>query len=410
MLSLSDLADVVAAQSRRVMEGSTYPRLLLEQLELIPDFALIISGIRRCGKSTLLGQLMQRRTETALFINFDTPKLYNFEFADFRLLDELIKAKPEVKLLFFDEIQVVERWEIYVRGKLDDGYKVVITGSNASLLSRELGTKLTGRHLSKELFPFSYREFCAYKSQAEGEESLLNYLHVGGFPQFVHFENQDMLTTLINDILYRDITVRHGIRDDKPLKNLLMFVVANVGNLISANKLRAVIGVKSTATVQEYLTFLEDVYLIHLVPKFAYSYKKQLVNPRKIYFIDNGLQTAISPSFTKDIGRKFENLVFWEFRRYPVEIYYFNENDSECDFVICKNHQPIALIQVCAELHVDNQQREQEGLWEAMRFFDLEEGFIITLNQADTIVSGHKTIHVTPMHQLDLKKMMSAPE
>src|SRR5699024_10321422 len=99
------------------------------QLEIIPDFALIISGIRRCGKSTLLGQLIQRRKEESLFINFDTPKLFNFEFFDFRLLDELIKAKPEVKLLFFDEIQVVERWEIYVRGKLDEGYKVVITGS-----------------------------------------------------------------------------------------------------------------------------------------------------------------------------------------------------------------------------------------------------------------------------------------
>ncbi len=406
MLSLSDLEDVVAAQSQRITGDNTFPRLLLEQLELIPDFALIISGIRRCGKSTLLGQLMQKRTDTTLFINFDTPKLYNFEFSDFRLLDELIKAKPEVNLLFFDEIQVVENWEIYVRGKLDEGYKVVITGSNASLLSRELGTKLTGRHLSKELFPFSYREFCAYKSQAESEGSLLNYLHIGGFPQFVNSENPDILAALVNDILYRDITVRHGIRDDKPLKNLLMFVVANVGNLISANKLRSVIGVKSTATVLEYLTFLEDVYLIHLVPKFAYSYKKQLVNPRKVYFIDNGLQTAITPSFTEDVGRKFENLVFWEFRRYPVEIYYFNENDSECDFVICKNHQPIALIQVCAKLHVDNQRREQDGLWEAMRFFGMEEGFIITLNQADTIVSSHKTIHVIPMHQLDLKKMM----
>src|SRR5699024_8634794 len=376
------------------------------QLEIIPDFALIISGMRRCGKSTLLGQLIQRQPEDYLFINFDTPKLFNFELSDFRLLDELINAKPEARLLFFDEIHVVEHREIYVRGKLDEGYKVVITGSNASLLSRELGTKLTGRHLSKELFPFSYREFCAYKSQPQGEASLLNYLHIGGFPQFVDSENHEMLTALINDILYRDITVRHGIRDDKPLKNLLMFAVANVGNLISANKLRTVIGVKSTATVQEYLTFLEDVYLIHLVPKFAYSYKKQLVNPRKVYFIDNGLQTAITPSFTEDVGRKFENLVFWEFRRFSAEIYYINENASECDFVICKNHQPIALVQVCTELHVDNQQREQDGLWEAMRFFDMEEGFIITLNQADTIVSGHKTIHVIPMHQLDFKQMM----
>lgn len=405
MLSLSDLEDVVAMQRQGLMERNTYPRLLLGQLEIVPDFALIISGIRRCGKSTLLAQLIQRQTETSLFINFDTPKLFNFEFSDFRLLDELIKTKSEAELLFFDEIQVVEGWEIYVRGKLDEGYKVVITGSNASLLSRELGTKLTGRHISKELFPFSYREFCAYKSQGEGEGSLLNYLHIGGFPQFVNSENRDILNALINDILYRDITVRHGIRDDKPLKNLLMFVVANVANLISANKLRPIIGVKSTATAQEYLTFLEDVYLIHLVPKFAYSYKKQLVNLRKVYFIDNGLQTAISPSFTKDVGRKFENLVFWEFRRFPVEIYYFNENASECDFVICKSHQPIALVQVCAELHVDNQQREQEGLWEAMRFFEMDEGFIITLNQTDTIVSNHKTIHVTPLHQIDFKKL-----
>ncbi len=372
-------------------------------MNIVKDFALVVSGIRRCGKSTLLNQLIKKQTEKCLYLNFDTPKLFGFEFSDFRLLDEII-TESNAKVLFFDEVQVVDHWELFVRGKLDEDYSVVVTGSNASLLSRELGTKLTGRPITKELFPFSYEEFCGYKSLAKDEKSLLKFLEIGGFPQYIITENEEILHALINDILYRDIAVRHNIRNEKPLKNLLLFLAGNVSKLISANKLKQRIGVKSSATILEYLSFLEDSYVIELIPKFSYSHKVQLVNPKKAYFIDNRLQESISPSFTDDVDRKFENLVFWELRRFYKELYYYNENNKECDFVVCQKNQPKLLVQVCANLHLENIDRETDGLFDAMEFFNFDTGYIITINQSDKIVKGNKTILVLPFYEVDFSE------
>ncbi|QLB43916.1 ATP-binding protein [Mannheimia pernigra] len=396
MILKSDLLDIISIQQQQLAFQQSYPREMLPQLRFYNEMALIITGIRRCGKSTLLTQLLQQQNlQTTLFINFDTPRLFDFQFSDFRLLDEIIQEK-QVKILFFDEIQVIDQWEIYVRGKLDEGYQVIVTGSNASLLSRELGTKLTGRHISKELFPFSFSEFCAFLQLPQNAESVEKYLHKGGFPQYLKTQENELFEHLINDILYRDIVVRYAIRDEQSMKRLVLFLASNVGNLISASKLTQSLNVKSTSTVQEYLTYLENAYLIQLIPKFAYSYKAQLVNPRKVYFIDNGLQEAISPSFTADLGRKLENAVFWALRRQYQEIYYYNENNKECDFVVCKNAQPQQLIQVCLTLNAENREREIQGVLDAMRFFDFDNGYIITLNQKDKVISDGKTIEIIP--------------
>ena len=399
MILLTDLRGVIDTQRERVLSQKSYSRSLLNELTIENDFALIISGIRRCGKSTLLSQLINKQKKEWLYLNFDTPQLFNFEFSDFRLLDEILKEKSNLKTLLFDEIQVVEQWEIYVRGKLDEGYCVVVTGSNASLLSRELGTKLTGRHISKELFPFSYLEFCDFKSIEQNKESLINYLQTGGMPQFIKTENTDILHALVNDIIFRDVAVRNNIRDDRALRNLLMFLVANVGYLISANKVTNIIGVKSPTTVQEYLSLFESSYLIERMPRFSYSYKAQIINPKKVYFIDNGLHSAISPSFSPDMGRKFENMMFWELRRKQYQTFYFSENNKECDFIVTKQSMPVLLIQAWIELNHDNMQREIDGLQEAMNFFNFDKGYIVTLDQKDKIAINDKTIEVLPMHE-----------
>lgn len=397
MIKKSTLEDVIAQQDQLLLKADKgYPRDLLPEINIRQhDFALIISGIRRCGKSTLLRQLIAQVKKKYFFLNFDTARLYTFVAEDFALLDEIISA-GDYDVLFFDEIQVVDGWELFVRQKLDEGYRVVLTGSNASLLSKELGTKLTGRHITNELFPFSYQEFCAFKSLQSNSNSFAKYMISGGFPAFLKDQNIDVHTALLDDIIHRDVAVRHNIRDVHALKQLVLFLASNVGNLITATRLKQLVGIKSTATVLEYLGFFEQSYLIQLVPKFSYSYKVQIVNPRKVYFIDSGLQNAVTGSFNNDNGRKLENIVFWELRRLKKEIYYYNENGKECDFVICRNKTVEQVMQVCYELNSDNESREIAGLMDAMDFFKLKEGVILTFNQEDVISHNKKRIKVVP--------------
>ena len=408
MIKQSDLMAVIKRQRSILNKTTSLDRKLLPQIPpIIKDFALIITGVRRCGKSTLLAQLIKKEQEKALFLNFDTAKLFDFDFSDFTILDAILEDNPKITWLYFDEIQVIDNWEIYIREKLDRGYGIVITGSNASLLSRELGTKLTGRHISRELFPFSYDEFCTFKNRAINKKSLLEYLKIGGFPQYIKTGKPIVLNMLINDILYRDIAVRYNIRDDKSLKRLLVYLISNVGNLVSATKLKQTIGVKSTATILDYFSFFEQAYLLFLMPKFSYSHKVQLINPKKIYFIDSGLQSEISASFSKDYGRKLENMMYLELRKITTELYYYNEKGKECDFVVCKKNEVKLLIQVCFELDNENIEREQNGLFDAMDFFKKEKGYIITCNQIDTINNQNKTIEVVPIYQFDVDHLMN---
>jgi predicted AAA+ superfamily ATPase len=406
MVKKSVLVEVIASQKKSIIKANLgQSRNLLDNLIQKPEhFALIISGIRRCGKSTLLAQyILANIKEAFIYLNFDSAGLYTFELNDFKLLDEII-IENKSKWLIFDEIQIVTGWEIYIRKKLDEGFFILITGSNASLLSKELGTKLTGRHITKELFPFSFSEFCSFKKIQSSEASLKLYLELGGFPGFLKTDNLDIHTALLDDILYRDIAVRHNIRDVKSIKLLLLYIASNCSKLISANKLKQYIGVKSTVTVLEYLHYFEESYLIQLIPKFSYSQKVQLVNPRKVYFIDNGLQQAITTSFSNDIGRKLENIVFWELRKQGKTLYYFNENNKECDFIVYQKDQIENVIQVCLLLNAENEQRELNGLLEAMNFFGLNSGKIITLSQEDVINFEGKRIEVISAYNYLSKK------
>lgn len=377
---------------------------LLEREELrnitIPSsFALIISGIRRCGKSTLLLLLQKTQIENeVLYINFDNSKLYNFELSDFQILDKIISSTNK-KTLFFDEIQVIEGWEIYVRQKLDENYKVVVTGSNASLLSKELGTKLTGRHLSKELFPYSYTEFLRQSNLLADHKSTEIYLQKGGFPEYLRTNQTEILTTLFDDIIYRDIAVRYNVRDVHSLKKLALILITNTGNLISASKLKQNLSIKSTSTVLEYFSYFENSYLFFFVPIFSYSIKNQLVNPRKVYSIDLGLIDTISTSFTKNWGHILENAVYLHLRRSYKEIYYFKMKNVECDFVVVDRGNVVSLIQVCYEMNLENKAREMNGLNEAMVELKLNKGLIITLNQSDSYIYKDKFVEIITAHQ-----------
>lgn len=375
-------------------------RELLGSLPVTNSHALVVSGIRRCGKSVLLHQFIRNEIDEVFYFNFADIRLYEFSVSDFILLDETIRGSGK-KILFFDEIQIIKGWELFVRQKLDQSVRVIITGSNARMLSVELGTNLTGRHISKELFPFNYKEFCSFHALQNNKESLISFLNKGGFPEFLKTDNSELLSFLIEDIIYRDIATRHAIRDISGLKNLCIYVMSNIAKPVSPSKLTSIIGVKSPSTVLEYLSYFESSYLLNLVPRFSYSVKGQMLSEKKIYVVDNGLVNVASISASKDIGRKFENAVYWSIRRKTKNIWYFSDGTSECDFIYKLDDDYFA-IQVCYEMNGDNQEREINGLLAALKFFNLSRGIILTVDQTDKILINGYEIDVIPAYKFDL--------
>jgi len=380
-------------------------RELLGTLPVTNSHVLVVSGIRRCGKSVLLHQFIRDEIDNVFYFNFADIRLYEFLAADFVLLDEIIRESGK-KILFFDEIQIIKGWELYVRQKLDQSVRVIITGSNARMLSVELGTNLTGRHISKELFPFSYKEFCAFHTLLYNKESFILFLNKGGFPEFLKTNNHELLSFLIEDIIHRDIATRYAIRDIAGLKNLCIYVMSNTAKLVSPSKLTSIIGVKSPSTVLEYLSYFESSYLMNLIPRFSYSVKGQMLSEKKIYVVDNGLVNVASISASKDMGRKFENAIYWSIRRKTKNIWYFSDSNSECDFIFKLNDDYFA-IQVCYELNGDNQEREINGLLAALKFFHLSEGIILTIDQTDKILIDGYKINVIPAYEFDFQLMVS---
>lgn len=356
----------------------------------------VISGIRRCGKSTLMKQIMLKYKKDSIFFNFEDPRVHDFDISDFQKLDEVIG--PFVKVYFFDEIQNVKSWEIYIRQLHDLGKKVYVTGSNASLLSKELGTRLTGRHLRHELFPFSYLEYLGFKKLKNSITSYNRFLNEGGFPEYLKSGNIEILQNLLKDVVLRDIAIRHGVKNTKTLMDITLFLISNIDKEFSFNNIRNVFNVGSVTSVSEYLSWLEDAYVLFYLPKFSWSAKNSAVNPRKVYAIDNGLVNANTLSFSEDKGRLLENSVFLFLRQKQYQLYYFREK-KECDFVVFDKGKFKMLIQVCEEVHNENMEREVNGLLVAMEFFKTKTGYILTKNQKDILKYGKNTIHLIPVFE-----------
>jgi predicted AAA+ superfamily ATPase len=398
MLTQNELIDVIESQQITFQaKASKVNREALTNVKVLPSFATIITGLRRCGKSTLMLQLINSQNEKILYVNFEDIRLVDFDSSDFIRLLQVIDEMG-VKKLYFDEIQLLKKWEIFVHQLLNEEYQVFITGSNASLLSKELGTHLTGRHLSYELMPFSFSEFLNYHNEKPTSEQLKKYTKIGGMPEYVKHQEPQILLNLINDVLYRDIAVRHSLRDIETLKKLTIYLLTNIGKLVSANKLTDTFSLKSTTTILDYFGFLSNSYVVEFIPMFSHSLKVQNRNPKKVYSLDNGITSIISLSFSEDNGRKLENLVYQQLRRKNQELYYF-KGKKECDFVVQSNNQSIQLIQVCYDLTIDNKDREINGLLEAMDFFELNEGIIVTFDQKEEFLLKDKIIKVIPAHE-----------
>lgn len=356
------------------------------QIKQIDGFASIITGLRRCGKSTMLRQIANRYPQSdLLFLNFEDISLTGFEADDFKRLYACI-ADSGAKTLMFDEIQLVSGWEIFVHQLLREGFRVYITGSNASMLSAELGTHLTGRHLSTELFPFSYTEFMAYTNAQPSPASMLQYLQQGGMPEFLAHTDRNILLSMLDDILVRDIAIRHGVRNLAPLKLLAIYLLSNIAKPFTANRLTSVAGDISTSTLLEYIAHMRDAYLIDTVGQYSTNIRTTVRNPKKVYAIDTGMARSVSLSQTDDTGRLLENYVFVTLRKKHRDHIFYYQNKGECDFVVTDlSNSPVALYQVCLQLTDENTHRELSGLRRAMADLRIAHGTLVTLDTHETL-------------------------
>nr|WP_321496800.1 ATP-binding protein [uncultured Methanolobus sp.] len=393
------------------VEGLVKRELLGEIKSRTSDLITIVAGLRRVGKSTLMNEIRKDHLHESYFVNFDDERFFDFTIEDFQTMKELlIELYGERNVYFFDEIQNIRGWERFVRRLHDNGKKVYVTGSNASMLSREMGTHLTGRHLSYSLYPYSFKEFLRFKKYelpipevlTTVEKSTLKrhfneYIEAGGIPEFVKNRDELYVKTLYENIIYRDIIARYNLKDEKALKTTAYFAASNIAKEISYNNVRKLTGFSSATTIKEYFEYLENSYLAYLLPRYSTSLKTQVYSNKKVYFIDTPIAKILGFRTSEDYGRILENMVFMELKRRNLEIYYHREN-KECDFVIRNGYNIAEAIQVTQSLgNPDTRKREIEGLFDALETYNLSEGLILTDDTEDKIEIDDKQIIVKPV-------------
>lgn len=396
MILKGTLLETVKSQKENLLNSDRgIEREKLKDVQLTAGFASIITGIRRAGKSTLLLQLMQKITNFN-YLNFEDVRIFGFDHKDFNRLDDVFSAEGNSNYYLFDEIQVVVGWERYVRSLLDKKKIVVLTGSNAAILGKELGTKLTGRHLKYELMPFSYPEFLKLTKQKMSYTSFEDFVNRGGFPEYLKIDNEQILQELFNDIIIRDITLRYNLRNPKLVKELALYLLSNVGKEFSYQGLKKLFNLGSVNTIISIVGYFENSYLLFTIPQFDFSYRKQIANKKKVYSIDTGLIKANSVSFSQDKGRMLENIVFTQLKRMGLEVFYFKK-ERECDFITRNSKKDLNAYQVCFELNEDNKDREINGLIESLNYLKQKVGCILTLDQHDELELNSKKIIVKPV-------------
>ncbi len=372
---------------------------------------VIISGIRRCGKSSLLYLIkeeMDLGDDEYCYFNFDDERI----IADVSILDRIYNLHIEIygrePVLFFDEIQNIGGWEKFVNRLYEKGKKVFVSGSNARLLSSEIATSLTGRNKLLELFPFSFKEYLLFLGRSYQtdrlsirEKSLLlkdfgSYIELGGFPLVVRENDIELINSYFQDILYRDIISRYRLSQVNEIKQIGLYFASNISRLFSYSTLQEVSGVKSTSSVKEYLHYYEQAYLFFYLKKFDFSVKKQVMNPKKVYVIDTGFANRLGFNFSQNTGRLLENIVFIELMRRGKEVYYYS-GKSECDFLVREGLKVTDAIQVCNNLDNSNFDRELNGLFEAMHTHDISKGILLLFDVPDTDKPVPENIEVMPI-------------
>ncbi len=371
---------------------------------------LIITGIRRSGKS-ILSQLLYNGEKFAYF-NFFDERLTNFNSQD---LETLVQAFYELygnarDHFIFDEIQEIDGWEKFA-SRLRINNKLIITGSNSKLLSRELSTYLTGRHIDFTLFPFDFKEYLIFhginlkdhweysdKIVSEVRSNLNKYLQNGGFPENLTI-GKNIILQIYRDILEKDITGRYNIRKNGALKEIANYLIANAGNEITFNKIRSIFNIKNVHTVINYANYISSSFLVYFVNRFSFKLKEQFIAPRKVYCIDNGIITSINLNMDGQQGKLMENLVYisliknksYNFDNYDV-FYWKDAMQREVDFIIKKENKILKLIQVTyASSREEITDREIKNLIIASTELHCNDLMVITWNyEAEEEIQGNK--------------------
>lgn len=409
-----DLLKQIIADQHEYLEPSNFFERIQTQklLELAQDpCIIIISGMRRSGKSTVQRLLQTKLLKSDYYFNFDDERLVKFHVSDFQMLFEtLIEIFGKQKILYFDEIQNIEGWESFVRRLYEKGYKIFITGSNAKLLSKELGTHLTGRYIKIEMYPLSFKEIVKHTLPDVLDNKLISsetkgaimscfgsYMKYGGIPDYYKFRKTEYLKDLYEGILYRDIVARYNISDEKALKELVYYFASNIGKEFSYSKLAKLIGLSSSNTISSYCSYLENCYLCFFLTRYSHSLKKQILHNKKCYMVDTGLINIIGFRVSDDKGRILENIVFMHLKGQSRDVY-FHKDTKECDFVIREQNLITQAIQVCTSLdNLEVKKREVEGLLEALECYNLDSGLILTEDEDYIINYDRFIIHVKPI-------------
>lgn len=360
------------------------------------DLIKVITGPRRAGKSVF--SLMLLEEKPFAYFNFDDEIILEGKIDCDELIKEIHFIYGEVKWILFDEIQNLPNWELFINRLHRQGYNLIITGSNAKLLSQELATVLTGRHIPLEIFPFDFKEFLKakdyqirneYKNLPEEKAKLLRmveeYMVSGSYPEVIvkNFNPKEYLPVLLDALIFKDVVKRYKVKFSNQLDKLASYLINNFTNLYSIRRLTNVLNFKSDITLERYLRYLEEAYLITSLSCFSYKVGERIKSPKKIYVIDNGLVLAKAIQISPDKGRLMENLVFSELLKRGFKpnrdlFYYKTRNRNEIDFVL-KNGSTIKdLIQVSYQLTLENQKKEIKSLIEGSEELNCSSLTVIT--------------------------------
>jgi predicted AAA+ superfamily ATPase len=369
--------------------------------------AVVVTGIRRSGKSTLLRQLCRKEFELTLYISFFDERLVGVNAHE---LNGLLEAFAQItngstpQIIILDEIQIIRGWEFFVSRLIENStWQVFVTGSSSKLLSKEIATEMRGRSIKYELFPFSFKEILSFKKidfskittvkKGQIKKQFMEYLVWGGFPEIVNQKNINrakVINEYIEVLLFRDIIERNHFERTSIARRLFVGLIKMYGNLFSLNQTHKKLKAEGLSldknTLSDFIKWCEDAYVLFTVPIFSHSDHITRINPQKIYLSDLGLAQACEIWDTRNLGRRFENLIFIKLRsnpNYRSINYYLTAQKHEVDFYYQDIHGKIKIIQACWELNEESNDREIRALEEAMLELKLKESYIVTLGQSE---------------------------